>query len=48
LEDVRRISNISVEDTRKRGRPKHRWVNAIRSDMNARKLNRKDTISKVR
>jgi len=31
-EEINRVSNISVEGKRKRGRPKNRWMDIIRSD----------------
>jgi len=34
-EGIKRISNINVGGKRMRGRPQHRWMDTIRSDIKA-------------
>jgi len=45
--ETKKNSNMSVEGKRKRGRPKHQWVDTIKLDMEEWKLNSKDIRDRV-
>lgn len=47
-EDIQRVTHIRVDGKRSRGRPKHRWMDTIKSDMKLWGLEREDTDDRER